>query len=170
MLVGVFLHIRRKKLRRIQVLTLFKIAILLFIVVTGTMIKFLGDICARKYQTDAQVGSSFLVKRVFKIHTQTSAMHSREALQVVMMFVSASFRYLPLIRYAIHQYATAMFKILFSYSGWQNANYVLNEVKNPIRTIKIAGPLGLGITSALYIFANIAYFAYVRSSFRFYST
>jgi amino acid transporter len=57
-----------------------------------------------------------------------------------------------------------MFKILFSYSGWQNANYVLNEVKNPIRTIKIAGPLGLGITSALYIFANIAYFAYVRSS------
>ncbi|KAI9431494.1 amino acid transporter [Lactarius indigo] len=35
-----------------------------------------------------------------------------------------------------------------------SANYVLNEVKNPIRTIKIAGPLGLGITSALYIFAN----------------
>ncbi|KAH9165615.1 amino acid/polyamine transporter I [Lactarius sanguifluus] len=55
--------------------------------------------------------------------------------------------------------STAMFKILFSYSGWQNANYVLNEVKNPIRTIKIAGPLGLGITSALYIFANVAYFA-----------
>ena len=97
-------------------------------------------------------------------------MHSQEALQVVMMFVLAGFRYLPLIRYAIHQYAAAMFKILFSYSGWQSANYVLNEVKNPIRTIKIAGPLGLGITSAFYIFANIAYFAYVRSSFRFYST
>lgn len=59
----------------------------------------------------------------------------------------------------INQYAAAMFKILYSYGGWQNANYVLNEVKNPIRTIKIAGPLGLGITSALYIFANVAYFA-----------
>ena len=123
-----------------------------------------------KISTDAQVGSSFLVKRAFKTHTQTSAMPSREALQVVMMFVLAEFRYLPLIRYAIHQYAAAMFKILFSYSGWQSANYVLNEVKNPVRTIKIAGPLGLGITSAFYIFANIAYFAYVRSSLHFYST
>lgn len=52
-----------------------------------------------------------------------------------------------------------MFKILFSYSGWQNVNYVLNDVKNPVRTLKIAGPLGLGITSALYILANISYFA-----------
>ena len=54
-----------------------------------------------------------------------------------------------------------MFKVLFSYSGWQNVNYVLNDVKNPVRTLKIAGPLGLGITSALYILANISYFAYV---------
>lgn len=54
-----------------------------------------------------------------------------------------------------------MFKILFSYSGWQNVNYVLNDVKNPVRTLKIAGPLGLGVTSALYILANISYFAYV---------
>jgi len=58
-----------------------------------------------------------------------------------------------------HDYATAMFAVLFSYYGWQNANYVLNEVRNPVRTLKIAGPLGLGITATLYIFANIAYFA-----------
>jgi solute carrier family 7 (L-type amino acid transporter), member 9/15 len=54
-----------------------------------------------------------------------------------------------------------MFKVLYSYTGWQNANYVLNDVKNPVRTLKIAGPLALGITATLYIFANIAYFAYV---------
>jgi amino acid transporter len=59
------------------------------------------------------------------------------------------------------QYATAMFKVLYSYSGWQTANYVLNDVKNPVRTLKIAGPLALGITATLYIFANIAYFAFV---------
>jgi len=52
-----------------------------------------------------------------------------------------------------------MFKVLFAYDGWQNVNYVLNDVKNPVRTLKIAGPLGLGITSALYILANISYFA-----------
>jgi amino acid transporter len=37
--------------------------------------------------------------------------------------------------------------------------YVLNEVKNPVRTVKIAGPLGLSVCGILYIFANIAYFA-----------
>ena len=57
-----------------------------------------------------------------------------------------------------------MFAVLFTYYGWQNANYVLNEVKDPVRTLKIAGPLGLGITATLYIFANIAYFAYVSPS------
>ena len=40
-------------------------------------------------------------------------------------------------------------------------NYVLNDVKNPVRTLKIAGPLGLGICTVLYIFANLAYFSYV---------
>ena len=52
-----------------------------------------------------------------------------------------------------------MFEVIYSYSGWQNANYVLNEVRDPVRTLKVAGPLGLGITAMLYIFANIAYFA-----------
>ncbi|KAF2671184.1 high affinity methionine permease [Microthyrium microscopicum] len=56
-------------------------------------------------------------------------------------------------------YATALFKVLNSYSGWSNAAYVLNEVKRPVHTLKIAGPLGLGICGALYILANIAYFS-----------
>ncbi|CAG8972146.1 hypothetical protein HYALB_00009694 [Hymenoscyphus albidus] len=56
-------------------------------------------------------------------------------------------------------YATAMFKVLNSYSGWNNAAYVLNEVKRPVRTLKIAGPLGLGICAVLYLLANVAYFA-----------
>lgn len=55
-----------------------------------------------------------------------------------------------------------MLKVLYSYAGWQNVNYVMNDVKNPVRTLKIAGPLALGITATLYIFANIAYFAYVH--------
>ena len=54
-----------------------------------------------------------------------------------------------------------MFKVLNAYAGWSNVNYVLNDVKNPIRTLKIAGPLGLGICAVLYLLANVAYFAYV---------
>lgn len=57
------------------------------------------------------------------------------------------------------QYATAMFKVINAYAGWANVNLVLNEVKNPIRTLKIAGPLGLGICAVMYLLANIAYFA-----------
>lgn len=59
------------------------------------------------------------------------------------------------------QYATATFKVLNAYAGWSNVNYVLNNVKNPVRTLKIAGPLGLGICAVLYLLANVAYFAYV---------
>jgi amino acid transporter len=54
-----------------------------------------------------------------------------------------------------------MFKVLNAYAGWSNVNYVLNDVKNPIRTLKISGPLGLGICAILYILANVAFFAYV---------
>ncbi|KAF4625189.1 hypothetical protein G7Y89_g12982 [Cudoniella acicularis] len=56
-------------------------------------------------------------------------------------------------------YATALFKVINSYSGWNNAAYVLNEVKHPVRTLKIAGPLGLGTCALLFLLANVAYFA-----------
>jgi len=43
--------------------------------------------------------------------------------------------------------------------SWNNAAYVLNEVRNPVRTLKIAGPLGLGTCGVLYLLANVAYFS-----------
>lgn len=58
-----------------------------------------------------------------------------------------------------YAYATALFKVLNSYTGWSNAAYVLNEVRNPVRTLKIAGPLGLGTCGVLYLLANVAYFS-----------
>ena len=36
---------------------------------------------------------------------------------------------------------------------------MLNEVKRPVRTLKIAGPLALSICGVLYLLANVAYFA-----------
>ncbi|KAF6220071.1 hypothetical protein HO133_003202 [Letharia lupina] len=58
-----------------------------------------------------------------------------------------------------YEYATALFKVLNSYAGWSNAAYVLNEVRRPVRTLKVAGPLGLGICGVLYLLANVAFFA-----------
>jgi amino acid transporter len=44
----------------------------------------------------------------------------------------------------------------------------MNNVRNPVRTLKIAAPLGLGICAVLYLLANVAYFSAatkVRTSF-----
>ncbi|KAJ3282200.1 hypothetical protein HK104_011042 [Borealophlyctis nickersoniae] len=60
-----------------------------------------------------------------------------------------------------YNYASALFKVIWSFIGYSNANYALGEIKRPVRTLKIAGPLAIGIVSTLYILANIAYFAAV---------
>ncbi|GAA6060144.1 hypothetical protein JCM10212_001441 [Sporobolomyces blumeae] len=60
-------------------------------------------------------------------------------------------------------YASGLFKVINSFSGWSNAGNVLNEVKRPIRTIKIAAPLALSTCAVLYILANISYFAAVTT-------
>ncbi|USW57467.1 Putative amino acid/polyamine transporter I [Septoria linicola] len=58
-----------------------------------------------------------------------------------------------------YEWSNSLFKVLNSFAGYTNAAYVLNEVKNPVRTLKIAGPLGLGICGVFYLLANVAYFA-----------
>ena len=55
-----------------------------------------------------------------------------------------------------------MFKVINVYNGWSNVNYVMNNVKDPVRTLKISGTLGLGICAILCVLANISYFAYVQ--------
>ncbi|EKM57703.1 uncharacterized protein PHACADRAFT_170914 [Phanerochaete carnosa HHB-10118-sp] len=102
-------------------LSVFKIVILLFVVISGWVV--LGD--------HTRVKDPFVNFR----HAFAGSSHSS------------------------NDYATATFKVLNAYAGWSNVNYVLNNVKNPVRTLKIAGPLGLGICAVLYLLANVAYFA-----------
>ncbi|KAL2788495.1 amino acid/polyamine transporter I [Aspergillus keveii] len=58
----------------------------------------------------------------------------------------------------VSHYTNALFKILATYQGWSNAAYVLDEVQNPRRVLKIAGFLGVGTVGLLYTLANISYF------------
>ncbi|KAJ5671241.1 hypothetical protein N7507_000368 [Penicillium longicatenatum] len=53
----------------------------------------------------------------------------------------------------------ALIHIVFSYAGYANSFNVVNEVKNPIKTLRWSAPLSLAVTATLYILANIAYFA-----------
>jgi amino acid transporter len=58
-------------------------------------------------------------------------------------------------------YAVALFKASFAFDGWNNANYVIGELRKPIRTLKVAALSAISIVSVLYILANIAYFSVV---------
>jgi len=48
-----------------------------------------------------------------------------------------------------------------SFVGFQNANYALSEVKNPVLTLKNASVISFSIVASIYVLVNIAYFAVV---------
>ncbi|KAF2121697.1 amino acid permease-domain-containing protein [Lophiotrema nucula] len=57
--------------------------------------------------------------------------------------------------------ATSLFKVFYSYAGLNNVNNVLNEVKNPVRTLKTVSISALVTACILYVLINIAYFIVV---------
>ncbi|KAI1501998.1 amino acid permease-domain-containing protein [Biscogniauxia marginata] len=60
-----------------------------------------------------------------------------------------------------YNYATALLKVIYCFRGYSTANQVLSEVKNPVRTLRIAAPVALGIISLAYIAVNVAFFLVV---------
>ena len=54
--------------------------------------------------------------------------------------------------------ATAMFLILFAYSGWNSAAYVAGEIRDPRRTLPRALVGGVLVVTALYLAVNFVYF------------
>ena len=58
-------------------------------------------------------------------------------------------------------YASALFKIFFTYDGWNNLNYSIDELIDPIKNLPRAAIGGISITTSLYVLANVAYFAVV---------
>ncbi|CAG8275050.1 unnamed protein product [Penicillium salamii] len=53
----------------------------------------------------------------------------------------------------------AMVKLIFSYAGYTNAFSVVNEIKNPVKTLRWSAPLSLIGVTVLYILVNVAYFS-----------
>lgn len=54
-------------------------------------------------------------------------------------------------------FGAALIPILFAYGGWQNANYVAEEMRDPKRHLPRALILGTTIVVVVYVAANIAY-------------
>lgn len=57
--------------------------------------------------------------------------------------------------------AGALVSIVFTYTGYSNAFNVVNEIQNPVQSIKIHGFISVLVTAVLYMLCNIAYFAAV---------
>ncbi|KAI5921196.1 amino acid permease-domain-containing protein [Camillea tinctor] len=57
--------------------------------------------------------------------------------------------------------STSLFKVFYSYAGLTNLNNVLNEVKDPVRTLKSVSITALVTACLLYLLANLAYLAVV---------
>lgn len=60
------------------------------------------------------------------------------------------------------EYSNAILGVLWAYTGWENANYVLSEVQRPpgneTKVFKVAAFSAIGLTTVLYVLANVAYF------------
>lgn len=60
-----------------------------------------------------------------------------------------------------YDYGTALLKVIYCFRGYSTANQVLSDVKNPVRTLKVAAPIALGIVSLGYFAINVAFFLVV---------
>ena len=48
-----------------------------------------------------------------------------------------------------------------SFIGYSGVNSVLSEVRDPVRTVKLAAPLAVLCVTVLYLFINVSYYAVV---------
>jgi APA family basic amino acid/polyamine antiporter len=54
-------------------------------------------------------------------------------------------------------FGVALIPILFAYGGWQNANYVAEEMRDPRRDLPKSLMIGTLVVVAVYLLANVAY-------------
>ncbi|KAG6379868.1 APC amino acid permease [Boletus reticuloceps] len=66
--------------------------------------------------------------------------------------------------FGANAFVIGMYNVIWSYIGYSNANYALSEVRDPVRTIKVAAPLAMSFVAFAYVSVNVAYFAVVSKA------
>ncbi|MCJ1224030.1 hypothetical protein MMC12_000673 [Toensbergia leucococca] len=84
---------------------------------------------------------------------QTSSRENAKSLSLAHLFEGSNWDLVAL--------STAIFKVSYSYAGYDNVNNVLNEVKDPVRTLKTMAPAALLTVTVFYLLLNTAYFIVV---------
>ena len=59
---------------------------------------------------------------------------------------------------------TALYNVIWSYIGYSNANYAMSEMRNPVRTLKLAAPIAIISVGILYMLVNIGAYDLTSSS------
>lgn len=54
-------------------------------------------------------------------------------------------------------FGAALIPVMFSYGGWQNANYVAEEMKDPVRDMPVSLLVGTGVVVLVYGLVNLVY-------------
>ena len=54
-------------------------------------------------------------------------------------------------------FGTALVPILFAYGGWQNANYIAEEIENPQRNLPLSLVAGTVAVVVIYVSVNAVY-------------
>lgn len=57
----------------------------------------------------------------------------------------------------LYNVSVALLQVIYSFKGWENANYVLNEVSDPYHVLTIAAPAAVFLTTVLYFLVVLAY-------------
>lgn len=66
-------------------------------------------------------------------------------------------------RLTLSSFASAVIKGTFAYAGWNSALTVTNEIKDPVRTLKVAGLASLALITVTFIAINITYLVVIPS-------
>lgn len=54
-----------------------------------------------------------------------------------------------------------LFKVLYAFTEYGNLDNVMNEVRDPARTLKSAAPVAMMVVTGTYLLINLAYFSVV---------
>lgn len=63
----------------------------------------------------------------------------------------------PSAQGSLAAFGAALIPIVFAYGGWQNANYVAEEITDPRRILPLCLLIGTAVVAVIYITVNVAY-------------
>ncbi|KKF94152.1 Low-affinity methionine permease [Ceratocystis platani] len=126
-----------------------KIGIISFMILSGLyVVAFSSAITRGRFVTGTAVGAGYTVKAPMPSSLEEQATSAWQG-----WFQGSVWNWSAI--------STSLFKVFYSYSGLETANNVVNEIKNPIHTLKSATTAGLATCCVLYVLTNMAYFTIV---------